>query len=84
MAETKARRQIKRAAKAKGYTVLAMDWSPLGAMVEMQGPEGGWVVQLEAPDGQVEYIPAPNVAWVLDEIGALPALVAAERAAEDS
>ncbi len=69
---TRARRQIEQAAQAKGYAVVEATWSPLGAMVEMQGPEGGWVVVLDAPDGRREYIPAPTLAWVLDEIEYLP------------
>jgi hypothetical protein len=66
------KQKIKKLVEEKGYEVEYIEWSPLGGNVEMQGPEGGWVIELWRDDVGHQYIPAMNMQQVLEQIGYLP------------
>jgi hypothetical protein len=51
MTESRTRQRIRRAAESAGREVDWMEWTPVGGMIEMQGPGGGWAVFLT--DGSV-------------------------------
>jgi hypothetical protein len=44
MSETRARRKIREAVERHGMAVDAMEYEPIGQMIEMSGREGGWTV----------------------------------------
>ena len=41
--ETRARRRIRKALEAKGYTVKSIDWEPVHGR---HGPTGGWFIDI--------------------------------------
>lgn len=49
MAETRARRAIRQAVEARGYTVRDLEWEPWGRAAEKEGIPGGWSLRVE-PD----------------------------------
>jgi hypothetical protein len=44
---SRARQKIREAAERHGFTVAALEWTPIGQMIEMQGREGGWYVEVQ-------------------------------------
>jgi hypothetical protein len=54
--ESRARRKIREAIEAKGWTVLRMEWEPIRAGAEKSGPEGGWYVEARAPSGGTDWV----------------------------
>lgn len=51
MSETRARRRIRLAVEAKGYTLTELTWEPWGRAAEKEGIPGGW-------EGYVTPVPA--------------------------
>lgn len=49
MAETLARRKIREAVEARGYTIHDLEWEPWGQAAEKEGIPGGWTFRVE-PD----------------------------------
>ena len=44
--ETRARRRIREAVEARGYTLTRLTWEPWGAAAEKSGISGGWECQV--------------------------------------
>jgi hypothetical protein len=55
--ESRARRKIREAAERYGLTVGEVEYEPIGGIVEMQGPAGGWWVEI------VGYGTATGFSW---------------------
>jgi len=75
--------KITKVLNAKGYVVEEIFWEPIGGAPIMEGPSGGWYVDFDVPDDDVEYEEYPygsyvvlgyNIQEVLDEIAKLPTL----------
>lgn len=54
--ETRARRKIRQAVEAKGWTITRMDWEPIRPGGEKEGPDGGWYVEVCAPSGGMDWV----------------------------
>lgn len=66
--ETLARRKIREAVEAKGRTLVELEWEPIGAAAEKEGPSGGWFGTARAPSGGEDYIMGYRwqdvIAWI--------------------
>lgn len=77
--ESRARRRIRLALAAKGYTPELIEWSPITAGAEKSGPDGGWYVPFTPPAPISGLYPGEtlvlgyNVSEVLADIERLPA-----------
>ncbi len=49
MAETRARKRIRKAVETRGYDVVSIEWEPWYDGGEMSGICGGWTVMTNAP-----------------------------------
>jgi hypothetical protein len=58
--ETRARRKIREAIEAKGWTVTLMNWEPIRPGGEKEGPEGGWYCEVRAPSGGEDWVMGLN------------------------
>lgn len=58
------REKIRKAAEAKGYSLVSADWQPIGQQVEMAGREGGWTVEAEPDELAVGYSADDVVDWI--------------------
>lgn len=56
MSETRARRKIREAVEARGWSIDVMRWEPIGAAAEMAGPSGGWYLEVRAASGGVDWV----------------------------
>lgn len=54
--ESRARRKIRQAIEAKGWTVTLMTWTPISAGGEKEGPAGGWYCEARAPSGGQDWV----------------------------
>lgn len=52
MAESRARRRIRKAVELYGYRLDSLEWEPVGLGAEMEGPSGGWRGEITFPDGR--------------------------------
>jgi hypothetical protein len=62
--ESLPRRKIREAAEAEGLVIEDMDWQPIGAMIEMQGREGGWTVLFEGGGHALGHCWQDVVEWI--------------------
>lgn len=62
--ESVARRKIRQAVEARGYSVVELTWEPWGQAAEKEGIPGGWW-------GRIEPDPSPPGSSGLDWIGGL-------------
>ncbi len=58
MSETRARRKIRRAVEAKGYTLTELTWEPWGRAAEKEGIPGGWEGYVEPEPRGYPGVPA--------------------------
>ncbi len=68
MAETRARKAIRRAVEAKGATVEKLEWEKIGPACLMEGNSGGWTVHGRWPSGRLDDAYGLSVNEVLDWI----------------
>lgn len=61
------KQKIEKALAAKGYNARSITWTPIGGCMEMCGPEGGWVVELDR-----DYVLGYNVNEVIERISDMP------------
>ncbi len=64
VAESRARRKIREAVEARGYTIHDLTWEPWGRAAEKEGIPGGWWFRV-GPD------PTPHGSSGLDWFGGL-------------
>lgn len=68
--ESRARRKIRQAVEAKGWTITRFDWEPIRLGGEKEGPEGGWYLEVRAPSGGEDWVMGyswqDSVKWVDD------------------
>lgn len=68
---TRARNQITRALADKGWAPHEIEWEPVGFLLEMAGPEGGWSITAFPADEDITddvFIHGYNVGEVLERI----------------
>jgi len=68
VAETRARKAIRKAVEAKGASVAKLDWEPIGPACLMEGNSGGWSVEGRWRSGRVDDAYGLSVSEVLDWI----------------
>jgi hypothetical protein len=59
-AESRARKKIRQAVEAKGYTITRFDWEPIRPGGEKEGLEGGWYLEVRAPSGGEDWVMGLN------------------------
>ena len=68
--ESRARRKIRQAIEAKGWTLDWLEWEPIRLGGEKSGPEGGWYGEAIAPSGGSDWVMGYSwqeaVKWVDD------------------
>ena len=62
------KQKIRKALKAKGYTIEWLDWDPIGRSIEMCGPEGGWNILTKEGAHLLGY----NIEEIMEQITKLP------------
>lgn len=66
---TRAREAITAQAESQGWVVTRIDWEPIGLGAEMEGPSGGWAIDLRRRDTtETEWAGGYNVAQVIQWI----------------
>jgi hypothetical protein len=60
VAETRARRKIREAVEAKGWTLLRLVWEPISPGGEKEGLCGGWYGVCRAPSGGEDWVMGYN------------------------
>lgn len=61
------KRHIIAEAESRGWTILHIEWEPLGISMEKAGPGGGWQIDLER-DGKIEWAGGYNAAQAVQWI----------------
>lgn len=54
--ESRRRRKIREAVEARGWTLTTLEWEPIGAASEKEGPSGGWYGECRAPSGGMDWV----------------------------
>jgi hypothetical protein len=66
--ETRTRRRIRKAAEAKGAEVIHMSFEPIGGMILMEGPSGGWSVEASHPRQPNSAVPLHACGYNADQV----------------
>ncbi len=72
---SRSKEKIRKAIEAKGWTILELDWEPIGPAMEKCGPDGGWsiMIEKEVPDKpyEFEHLMGYNIGEIMDQIAKL-------------